>query len=90
MTLKIDRQAFEDRLVLRLIGNMRVEHIEEVRSELRRSARIVLDIGELALVSVEGVRFLNACQDDGIVIANGSPYISDWMLLERKSGVSRG
>jgi hypothetical protein len=90
MTLRIDRQAFQGRLVLRLIGNMRVEHIEKVRSELGTSARIVLDIGELALVSVEGIRFLNACQDDGIIIANGSPYISDWMLLERKSGVSRG
>ena len=34
----------------------------------------------------EGIRFLNACQDVGMVIINASPYISEWMLLERVSG----
>jgi len=44
---------------------------------------------ELTLVSVEGIRFLNACQDEGVVIINASPYISDWMVLERNSGPTR-
>ena len=37
----------------------------------------------MALISVEGVRLLNACEDDGVAIINASPYISKWMALER-------
>jgi len=47
---------------------------------------MVLDVGAVALISVEGVRFLNSCEDDGIAIKNASPYISEWMALERKTG----
>jgi hypothetical protein len=35
---------------------------------------------------VEVVRFLNACKNEGTVIANDSPYIREWMLRESKPG----
>ena len=43
-------------------------------------------VGAVALISVEGVRLLNSCEDDGIAIKNASPYSSEWMALERKTG----
>ncbi len=89
MTLRIDRHASGDRVVLRLIGKLGAEHIGEVQAEIAECGRVELDIGDLTLVSVEGIRFLNACQDAGIDIVSACLYVSDWMLLERGSGPPR-
>ena len=87
MTLKIDRQSSEGRVVVRLIGNLDAEHLAEVRAQVCVAGfRVVMDVAELALVSVEGVRLLNACEDDGVAVVNASPYISKWMALERDTG----
>jgi len=42
-----------------------------------------LDLEELDLVDIEGVRFLNACESAGVSILHCSPYIREWMLQER-------
>jgi hypothetical protein len=42
-----------------------------------------LDFAEVELVGVDVVRFLNASQKEGVVIANGSLYIREWMLRKR-------
>ena len=84
MTLKIDTQTLGDRIVVRLTGNLGVEHLAEVRAQVGAAGgRVAIDVGELALISVEGVRLLNACEDDGVAILNTSPYMSKWMALER-------
>ena len=44
---------------------------------------VVLDVGELDLVDVAGIRFLNACEAKGISVLHCSPYIRAWMLRER-------
>jgi hypothetical protein len=55
-----------------------------VRAQVRATGGdVAIDVGELALISVEGVRLLNACEHDGVAILNASPYISKWMALER-------
>lgn len=90
MTLRIDRQASGGAVVVRLIGNLRAEDIEEVRTEVVAvPGQVVLDIRELAIVGVEGIRFLNTCREHGMRIVNASPYICEWMLLERASGPPR-
>jgi hypothetical protein len=87
MTLRIDKRPSEDRLVVQLIGNLGVEHLAEVKAQLDVAGHhVLIDVGEVTLVGVEGIRFLNACQDEGIVVINASPYISAWMRLERKPG----
>jgi hypothetical protein len=35
------------------------------------------------LVDVEGIRFLNACEAEGVPVLHCSPYIREWMLGER-------
>jgi hypothetical protein len=80
MTLKIER--FQARV--RLSGELRSEHLPDLRTELRNSGKApVLDLEEVNLVDVEGVRFLNGCEAKGISVQHCSPYIREWMELER-------
>jgi hypothetical protein len=55
-----------------------------VKAEIERGgSQVALDLEEVDLVDVEGVRFLNACEAEGILVLNCSPYIREWMLRER-------
>ena len=68
---------------MQLIGEFDVEHLDEVKAQVNDApCPVVVDIGELTLISVEGIRFLNACHDDGMQIINASGYIAEWMTLE--------
>jgi hypothetical protein len=61
------------------------ECLGELREQVENGGpRVILDLGEVEVVDVEVVRFLNACQNEGAEIANGSPYIREWMLRESK------
>jgi len=87
MTLKIEKIVSRKTVIVRLIGRLSVEHLEEVWREIKPvEAPVTLDLSELSLVSLEGVRFLNACEDKRITVANALPYISAWMLRERETG----
>jgi len=80
MTLRIER--FKDRI--RLSGELRIAHLEQVKSETEGcESPVVLDLEEVDLVDLEGVRFLNACEANGISVLHCSPYIREWMLQER-------
>jgi hypothetical protein len=80
MTLRIERVHGG----IRLSGELRVGHLDQVKSEIARcESPIVLDFEELDLIDLEGVRFLNACEAKGISILHCSPYIREWMLQER-------
>ena len=85
MTLRIERISERRKTRIRLCGEFRAEHIDQVKAELRNSGpRAALDLDEVDLVDVECVRFLNACEADGITALHCSPYIKAWMLRERK------
>jgi len=84
MTLKIDRISGRRRTRVRLSGALRSEHLDQVKAEIESGGpRVALDLEEVDLVDVEGIRFLNACEADGISVLNCSPYIREWMLRER-------
>ena len=84
MTLRIRPVAGERETRICLSGQLRSEHIDQLKSEVERGGPSVkLDLEELDLVDVEGVRFLNACESAGVSILNCSPYIREWMLQER-------
>jgi hypothetical protein len=69
---------------IRLIGEFRVGHLDQVQAEIERcESPIVLDLEELDRIDLEGVRFLNECEAKGISILHYSPYIGEWMLQER-------
>jgi hypothetical protein len=84
MTLRIERISSKRRTRIRLSGAFRSEHRDQVKTEIERGGpRIALDLEEVDLVDVEGVRFLNACETEGILVLSCSPYIREWMLRER-------
>ena len=86
MTLKIERISGKRRTRIRLSGELRSEHLDQVKAEIERGGpRITLDLEEVDLVGVDGVRFLNACEAEGISVLRCSPYIREWMLRERVS-----
>ena len=80
MTLRIEQVQGG----IRLSGELRVGLLDQVKTEIERGeSPVVLDLGELDLIDLEGVRFLNACEAKGISILHCSPYIREWMLQER-------
>ena len=84
MTLRIERIPGKRRTSIRLSGAFRSEHIDQVKAEVERGgSQVALDLEEVDLVDVDGVRFLNASEAKGIPVLNCSPYIREWMLRER-------
>ena len=80
MTLRIERVQGG----LRLSGEFRLGQLDQVKTEIERcESPIVLDLEELNLIDLEGVRFLNACESAGVSILHCPPYIREWMLQER-------
>ena len=65
MTLRIERSNGR----IRLSGELRVAHLEHVKNETERcELPVALDLEELDLIDLEGVRFLNACEAKGISV----------------------
>ena len=86
MTLRIERISGGERTLIRLSGEFRSGHIDQLKTELERSkTQAALDLEEVGLVDVECVRFLNVCEAEGIAVLHCSPYIREWMLQERRS-----
>jgi hypothetical protein len=83
VTLRIERLKGG----IRLSGEFRFGHLDQVKTEIKRcESPGVLDLEEVDLIDLEGVRFLNACEAKGISVLNCSPYIREWMLQERIRG----
>jgi hypothetical protein len=86
MTLRIERLKGR----IRLSGELRIEHLEQVKGEIEGyGSPAVLDLEEVDLVDREGVRFLNACEAKGISVLHCSPYIREWMLQEQRTTSGR-
>jgi hypothetical protein len=84
MTLKIETYSDGSGTKIRLIGRMQAEHLAELEKEIGNAGpKIVLDLEQVDLVDVQIVRFLGACEAQGITLLNCSPYIRDWIGKER-------
>jgi hypothetical protein len=83
MTLKIERISSKRGTRIRLSGEFRSDHLDQVKAEIDRSGAIALDLEEVDLVDVECVRFLTTREAEGIPVLHCSPYIREWMLRER-------
>jgi hypothetical protein len=83
VTLKIERLAGRHGKTLKLIGRIRAEHLPELKRQIAASAPSALELKEVAPVDAEGVRFLGACESDGIHLEHCSAYIREWIIRER-------
>ena len=74
-------------MTLRLIGRMRREHIEELKAQMRAGGMsVTLDLTEVGLVDLDVIRFLAACQTEGISLVHCCRYIDNWIARERLRG----
>jgi hypothetical protein len=85
---RVETDSYAGNTVLRLSGWMRSRHIEELKSQIGGSARIVLDLGKVTLVDREVVCFLGACATKGVELRNCPSYIRMWLLSERNRNTS--
>jgi len=84
MTLKIKQLSGNPGTRIRLSGELRFEHLQEVGTAIQGSdPRVTLDLEEVDLVDIDAVRFLNACEAQGVDVVNCLPYIREWMFQER-------
>ena len=85
--LRIETELDGPRMVLRLIGRIRDESLEELRQRVQdHTTLIILDLAEVTLVDLPSVRFLRDCQDQKIELRNCAPYILEWIRRERVEG----
>jgi anti-anti-sigma regulatory factor len=85
MTCKIERQVDKHHTSLRLIGHLQAEHLEALKAHMEGNGpRTVLDLDEVTLVDVEGVRFLGTCEQEGTELLHCPPYIREWISREQR------
>jgi len=88
VTLKIEKIPGEHRTIIKLVGRIRAEHLAELREQIAASApTIVLELGEVTLVDADVVRFLSACESEGIHLQHCSAYIREWIVREQESAI---
>ena len=87
MTLKIEMASHGQTTTLRLSGRIASEYLDELQVHVRRHhPPLVLDLNEVTLVDVAVVRFLIACEAEGIELQHCARYIREWMARERDEG----
>jgi anti-anti-sigma regulatory factor len=85
MTLRIETASNGRTATLRLIGHVESEYLDELRALVRtQRPRVVLDLHEVTLVDGAVVRFLIACEAEGIELQHCARYIVEWMNRERR------
>jgi hypothetical protein len=81
---RIERTSDGKTTMLRLIGRIQPEHLNEIRSQLKGNGPGVnLNLEEVTLVDAEVVRFLGSCEQSGIELLHCPPYVGEWILRER-------
>ena len=85
--LKIQRRA-NGEVVFTVSGRLAADNVIEVSTLLAAEATgrpLVLDLKDVVLVDRDIVRFLRACERDGIMLHNCPPYIRAWIAREAEA-----
>lgn len=85
MTLRIKTLCENHGARIFLAGELRCAHLVNLRAEIEQVGQpVTLDLDEVNVVDIDGIRLLNECQAHGIQIVNCSPYIREWMFQEKQ------
>jgi hypothetical protein len=86
--LRIQKKSDGCMTKLLLSGRIQANHIACVRSAMSDGcAPKTLDLSEVTLIDLYGVRFLIECEDAGIELAQCPSYVRQWVLCERAESV---
>lgn len=86
MTLKIERVAQRGVTVWKLSGRIEAEHTEELRELLKPATDgrdRIIDLEEIKLTDRDAIKFLAACEVNGIKLQNCPSYIRNWIQIEK-------
>jgi anti-anti-sigma regulatory factor len=84
--LRIEIRLEGQTTALYLSGRIQSEDIPALEKQLELlGTSLVFDLQELQLVDESAVRFLAACNSEGIVLRNCASYISEWIRIVRES-----
>jgi hypothetical protein len=87
--LKIEKDSGDQVTLIRLIGRIESEHLEELKTQIvGEGSDVVLNLDDVTLVDLAVIRFLNVCESQGVQLVEASPYIREWMLREREPGTA--
>ena len=85
MTFKLERSSDGGRLVVRMIGAAKSEHLGEISRELDLSGPgAALDLEEITVVGADIIRFLLARERQGIELLHCPAYIREWIAKEAR------
>ena len=91
MTCRIEEYSKGHRTTIRLIGQMRKEHLPDLQRLIDRCRlTTALDLAELWLVDLETVRFLARCENDGVSLLHCSRYVRAWITQEQDKSNPEG
>ena len=83
MTIKFEKETRRLKTMICLSGRLQAKHLDELKTQMEGArSRIALDLNGVTLVDVEIIRFLNACEKNGVQLLNCWPYIREWMSRE--------
>jgi hypothetical protein len=87
MTFKIERSSAGGGWVVRLIGFVRSEHLEEISRELRLCGPgAALDLEAVTVLGVEVVRFLSERERQGTRLLQCPAFVREWIRREAAKG----
>jgi len=89
--LRIEKDSGGCVTKLRLSGRIQSDQIASIRSEIDHGCtKKILDLRNITLVDLGGVRFLIGCEDEGIELVQCPAYVREWMLRERAEEAQPG
>ena len=85
--LKIRMSIQGDLTIFLLSGRIEGECISQLEKLISaEKGRVALDLGEVTIAGLAGVRFLARCEQTGIKLQNCPAYIREW--ISREHGAS--
>ena len=85
ITLRIKRLWESRGTRICLSGELRCAHLGDLGAEIEQAVEpVTLDLDEVEVVDIDGIRLLNECCARGIQVVNCSPYIREWMFQEKQ------
>ena len=88
---KVRRVQNGDGIILRLIGRLEGDELNELEDVLASEAAIrglILDLADVRLVDQDAVRFLAECKARGARLQNCPAYIREWIAAETANGAT--
>ena len=82
---KIEKVAEGNTTVLRLVGRINAEHLDELNQLIAdaKPEMVKLDLSEVTLVDLNVVRFFGDQERWGVELVKCSPYIREWIQREK-------